>query len=77
MTSERMEADEIKQAVKEKYGRAALRVAGGSCGCDPVSSNLYDAAETATLRACPCQAQAGQARTPLSSVAARSVAALA
>src|SRR5213596_508940 len=50
--------DEIKQTVKEKYGQAALRVAGGergscggtgSCGCDPVSSNLYDAAETATL----------------------------
>src|SRR5204862_6440088 len=41
-----------------KYGQAALRVAGGergscggsdSCGCDPVSSNLYDAAETAAL----------------------------
>ena len=47
-----MGGDEIKQTVKEKYGRAALRVAGGerdSCGCDPVSSNLYDAAETATL----------------------------
>src|SRR6059036_1454318 len=51
-------SDEIKQTVKEKYGQAALRVAGGergscggtgSCGCDPVSSNLYDAAETATL----------------------------
>src|SRR5438876_5132244 len=44
-----MRGDEIKQAVKEKYGRAALHLAGGSCGCDPVSSNLYDAAETATL----------------------------
>jgi len=53
-----MVGDKIKQAVKEKYGQAALRVAGGergscggtdSCGCDPVSSNLYDAAETATL----------------------------
>src|SRR5213082_1553665 len=53
-----MAGDEIKQAVKEKYGQAALRVAAGargscsgtgSCGCDPVSSNLYDAAETATL----------------------------
>src|SRR6058998_2033120 len=51
-------SDEIKQTVKEKYGQAAHRVAGGergscggtgSCGCDPVSSNLYDAAETATL----------------------------
>src|SRR5213594_1357847 len=53
-----MGGDEIKQTVKQKYGQAALRVAGGergscggtgSCGCDPVSSNLYDAAETATL----------------------------
>src|SRR6266581_2494283 len=51
-------SDEIKETVKQKYGQAALRVAGGergscggtgSCGCDPVSSNLYDAAETATV----------------------------
>jgi arsenite methyltransferase len=42
---------DIKEAVKEKYGRAALRVKpGGStcCGtaadscCDPISSNLYE-----------------------------------
>src|SRR5712692_2441503 len=55
---DRMRGDEIKRTVKEKYGQAALRVAGGeqgscgrasSCGCDPVSSNLYDPAETATL----------------------------
>jgi arsenite methyltransferase len=53
-----MGGDEIKQTVKDKYGKAALRVAGGergscggtgSCGCDPVSSNIYDPAETATL----------------------------
>src|SRR3989475_7675540 len=53
-----MGGDEITQTVKEKYGQAALRVAGGergtcggtgSCGCDPLSSNLYDAAGTATL----------------------------
>src|SRR5881227_3437702 len=53
-----MAGDEIKRTVKEKYGQAALRVAGGergscggtgTCGCDPVSSNLYDAAETAAL----------------------------
>ena len=53
-----MDGDEIKQTVKAKYGQAALRVAGGergscggsdSCGCDPVSSNLYEAAETAAL----------------------------
>ena len=50
--------DEIKQTVREKYGQAALRVAAGErgscggtdgCGCDPVSSNLYEAAETAVL----------------------------
>jgi arsenite methyltransferase len=53
-----MGQDEIKQAVQQKYGQAALRVAGGergscggagNCGCDPVRSNLYDPAETATL----------------------------
>jgi arsenite methyltransferase len=48
---------EIKEVVKQKYGQAALRVAtGGSscCGaapatfdgcCDPITSNLYDAAQ--------------------------------
>ena len=51
---------ELKEAVKEKYGQAALRVnAGGSscygasaaldgC-CDPITSNLYDAAQTGEL----------------------------
>src|SRR5260370_8489519 len=43
----------IKEVVKEKYGRAALRVSSGGircCGaapanglsCDPITSNLYD-----------------------------------
>jgi len=46
---------DIKEAVKEKYGQAALRVAkGGSscCGaaaatdcCDPITSNLYDVSQ--------------------------------
>ncbi len=51
---------EIKEVVKQKYGQAALRVhTGGSscCGgrsavdasCDPITSNLYDAAETGVL----------------------------
>jgi arsenite methyltransferase len=49
-----MSGEQINQTVKEKYGQAALRVAAGErgscgCGCDPVSSHLYDAAETATL----------------------------
>ncbi len=56
-----MDSREIKETVREKYGQAALRVLDGergscggtgtrgTCGCDPVSSHLYDAAETATL----------------------------
>jgi len=49
---------EIKQAVREKYGEAARRVAQsgqktgcgcGSCGCDPVTSDLYQIGETAGL----------------------------
>jgi arsenite methyltransferase len=51
---------DIKQVVKEKYGQAALRVtSGGSscCGasaaigncCDPITSNLYDAAQSGQL----------------------------
>ncbi|HWD98955.1 MAG TPA: arsenite methyltransferase [Bryobacteraceae bacterium] len=51
---------EIREVVKEKYGQAALRVnAGGSscCGasaaldgcCDPITSRLYDAAQTGEL----------------------------
>jgi len=52
---------DIKEIVKEKYGKAALRVtSGGSscCGsassrgeCDPITSNLYAAGETAALPA--------------------------
>src|SRR3989475_10510075 len=50
---------DLKDIVKAKYGQAALRVtSGGSacCGsgpsrgeCDPITSNLYDAGETAGL----------------------------
>src|SRR5471030_1367372 len=50
---------EIKEAVKEKYGQAALRVhsGGSSCcgasaaieGCDPITSNLYDLSQTGAL----------------------------
>jgi len=51
---------ELKEVVKEKYGQAALRVngAGSSCCgasaaldgcCDPITSNLYDAAQTGEL----------------------------
>ena len=55
-----MSEQDIRQIVKEKYGQIALRVAtssGGSCcgstasggDCDPITSKLYDAGETATL----------------------------
>jgi arsenite methyltransferase len=41
---------DIQQIVKEKYGQAALTVlAGGSCGCDPISSGLYEDAQTLGL----------------------------
>ncbi len=51
---------ELKEIVKEKYGQAAMRVQrGGStcCGaraavdscCDPITSNLYDGAQTGEL----------------------------
>jgi arsenite methyltransferase len=52
----------IKEAVKEKYGEAALRVnTGGSaccgataasnCGPDPITSNLYDASQSGEIPA--------------------------
>lgn len=54
-----MSTTDIKTIVKGKYGEAALRVkSGGSCCCgatasngcaDPITSNLYDAAQTAQL----------------------------
>jgi len=55
-----MEGQEIKSVVRERYGQAALRVvageANGCCGgstssggCDPITSNLYDAEQTAVL----------------------------
>ena len=56
---------DIKQIVKDKYGKAALKVAGGDSSCcgsasgreaDPITSNLYTASETACL---PSEAVAG------------------
>lgn len=48
--------EDIKEIVKEKYGQAALRAtAGGSCcgaggaSCDPITSNLYDAAQAGEI----------------------------
>ena len=52
-------ATAIRDVVREKYGQAAMRVAtgGSSCcgaagtseGCDPITSNLYDPAQTDAL----------------------------
>jgi arsenite methyltransferase len=54
-----MSSANLKEVVKEKYGQAALRAkTGGSscCGatattdcCDPITSNLYDALQTAGI----------------------------
>ena len=56
-----MADDDIKAVVRDKYGKAALRVtsAGGAVSCggastraaDPISSNLYGCSETAELPA--------------------------
>jgi SAM-dependent methyltransferase len=60
-----MAEQDIKGLVKERYGKAALAVVGGSAACcgpsaccdatpgsaDPITSNLYTDAETATLPA--------------------------
>jgi len=65
-----MEERNIKEAVKEKYGQAALRVnSGGSacCGataatsgtCDPITSNLYDASQSGEIPAEALQASLG------------------
>ncbi len=55
-----MSSTDIKEVVKEKYGQAALRVTSGgnSCcgatassglGCDPITTNLYDAAQAGQI----------------------------
>src|SRR6202050_4565015 len=61
----------IKDAVKEKYGEAALRATAGgssccgataassSCSCDPITSNLYDAAQAGQIPSEALQASLG------------------
>jgi len=55
-----MSAENIKEVVREKYGQAALRVKAGSgpcCGapsatdgcCDPITTDLYDTAQSHEL----------------------------
>jgi len=57
-----MSGEPIKDTVKAKYGEAAKRVLGGQaggCGCDPVSANLYDAADTAAVPEAALRASLG------------------
>jgi arsenite methyltransferase len=66
-----MSAPHVKDVVKEKYGQAALRVAAGSesacCGgrastngdCDPITSNLYNAAQEGEIPATALKASLG------------------
>src|SRR5271156_4047007 len=53
-----MSHSDIKEVVKQKYGQAALRVTSGgssccgadaSTGCDPITSNLYDALQAGQI----------------------------
>jgi arsenite methyltransferase len=55
-----MADEDIKQIVKDKYGKAALKVATGGSSCcgsvssreaDPITSNLYSETDTASLPA--------------------------
>jgi SAM-dependent methyltransferase len=66
-----MNEPNIREIVKDKYGEAARRAATGgssccgataassSCGCDPITSNLYDAAESGEIPAEAMQASLG------------------
>src|ERR1700716_2773044 len=61
MKGNHMSETNIKEVVKEKYGQAALRVGSGGSSCcgsgpatssgcgDPITSNLYDAAQTGQI----------------------------
>jgi arsenite methyltransferase len=61
---------DVKEVVREKYGQAAQRVRSGQgngcCGarsaldcCDPITSNLYDVAESGEVPAAALQASLG------------------
>ena len=65
-----MSTENIREAVKQKYGEAALRVQGGrsSCcgsapavggGCDPITSNLYSAQQSGEVPEQALQASLG------------------
>ena len=57
-TQTKVDPANIREVVREKYGHAALRVksGGSSCcgatastGCDPITTNLYDAAQATQI----------------------------
>ena len=63
-----MDSTNIREIVKEKYGQAALRGTSGSCcgaaetsgtSCDPITSNLYDAAQVQQVPGEALQASLG------------------
>ena len=65
-----MGTDNIREVVKQKYGQAALRVQNGSAsccgtrptvggGCDPITSNLYDARQSGEVPDQAMQASLG------------------
>src|SRR5256885_17011603 len=62
-----MDGTDIKQIVKEKYGQAALGKSGSCCGTlgtsgsagDPITSNLYDQAQTGQVPGEALQASLG------------------
>jgi SAM-dependent methyltransferase len=65
-----MSTESIKEVVKQKYGQAALRVQNGSAsccgtrptvggGCDPITSNLYDATQSSEVPDQAMQASLG------------------
>jgi arsenite methyltransferase len=61
-----MDVLDVKQVVKERYGEAARRVRGGGAGSccgepkpDPVTADLYDAAESASVPAEALEASLG------------------
>jgi len=63
-----MDGTDIRGIVKEKYGQAALRGKSGSCcgtadasgtSCDPITSNLYDAAQKEQIPGEALQASLG------------------
>jgi arsenite methyltransferase len=63
--------DNVTEAVRQKYGEAARRVTSGegaasccsspsaACGCDPVTANLYEATDAATVPDTALQASLG------------------